>query len=163
PLNLDRFDGESAGAQEILDACRTVPLLGGGRLVRVDQAAKLSAADQERLAEALPSVPPESGLIFLWGKEWRSEEAKKPLMGAAALHGHIVIFWPLFPEQAQRWVRQRAGYYQKEIAPEAAAWLVENVGEGLRLLDQELAKAGQFTGTNSRIGLEDVQASFGYQ
>src|SRR6185437_10943208 len=47
-------------------------------------------------------------------------------------------------------------------APEAAAWLVQQTGEGLRLLDQELAKCAAYVGERPDIELDDVQASFGY-
>ena len=76
--------------------------------------------------------------------------------------GQVVIFWPLFPEQAHRWLLQRARHYKKDLDSEAAGWLLQQTGESLRLLDQELAKCSVYTGERPLIGLEDVQASFGY-
>jgi DNA polymerase-3 subunit delta len=68
----------------------------------------------------------------------------------------------LFPEQAQRWLVQRARTYHKNLSSDATAWLVEEAGEGLRTLDQELAKACAYVGGRPEISREDVEACFGY-
>src|SRR6266404_1439094 len=69
----------------------------------------------------------------------------------------------MFPEQAERWVLERAKYYKKTLQPPAAHWLVQQSGEGLRLLDQELAKSASYVGEKPDIALEDIQNSFGYR
>src|ERR1700728_2216451 len=81
-LNLDRLDGDKHSADEILAACRTAPFLGQARVVRIEIAFRLSAPDQEQLAEALPQLPTDIYLIFIWGKEWRRDELRKPLVEA---------------------------------------------------------------------------------
>jgi DNA polymerase III delta subunit len=82
---------------------------------------------------------------------------------AAAKAGTVVIFWPLFPEYAQRWLVQRAKLHKKTLTQEAAAWLVQEAGEGLRRLDQELAKACGYVGDRAEVTQEDVEACFGYE
>lgn len=161
-FGLDRFDADEAEIPEILEACRTIPFMGSGKVVRIDNAAKLTAADQEVLAECLQTLPPETKIICVWGKEWRRDDARKPLVEKIQDIGQVVIFWPLFPEQAHRWLMQRARHYKKDLDPEAAGWLIQQTGESLRLLDQELAKSSIYTGGRPTIGLEDAQASYGY-
>src|SRR5262249_35093654 len=161
-LNRDRFDGKDHSAAEILQIAQTVPFLASARVIQVDNAAKLSAKDQEVLAEGLTQLPPETRMLFIWGKEWRRDEARKPIVEAVSRLGQVVIFWPLFTEPAQRWALQRATQYGKNLAPEAGGWLVQQAGEGLRLLDQEIAKCCAYVGDRPAITLEDVQASFGY-
>lgn len=162
-MNRDRFDGDTHEAEEILEGLRTVPFLASTRLVQITNAHELSAAGQRLLAEELPKLSADTKVLFIWGKAWERDDAKKPLVDAISETGQVVIFWPLFPEAAQRWVLQRAKIYKKSLAPEAAAWLVEHAGESLRLLDQELAKASLFVGERPEIALEDLQDSFGYQ
>jgi len=161
-FGLDRFDAEDADIGEILEACRTMPFMGSSKVVRIDNSAKLSASDQETLAQCLQSLTSETKIICVWGKEWRRDDAKKPLVEKIQEIGQVVIFWPLFPEQAHRWLIQRARHYKKDLDSEAAGWLIQQTGESLRLLDQELAKCSVYTGERPMIGLEDVQASFGY-
>jgi DNA polymerase-3 subunit delta len=161
-LNKDRFDAEKCSVSEILEACRTVPFMGKHKVIRVDNTAKWTPQDQEFLTEALLTLPAENALLLIWGKEWRRDDARRPLIEKILETGQVVIFWPPFPEQAQRWVLSRAKHYKKSISPESAAWLVQQAGEGLRLLDQELAKCSVYVGNRPALELEDVQASFGY-
>ncbi len=162
-LNRDRLDANAASIDEILEAIRTMPFLGSTKVVRIDNASKLSASDQEALVESLDRLSDETKIIFVWGKEWRRDDTRKPLVSKVIERGQVVIFWPLFPEQAQRWAVQRAKTYKKALLPEAAAWLVDQSGESLRLLDQELAKCSSYVGARPTIELADLQASFGYE
>jgi DNA polymerase III subunit delta len=163
-LSLDNLDAETHSAEEILEIAQTVPFFGGARVLRVQNAADLSAKDQEMLAAALPGLSAETHCVFDWGREWRRrDDSQKPLVEALEQCGQVVIFWPLFPDAAQRWVLERARQYQKTVSPEASAWLVQHGGEGLRLLDQELLKCASYVGQRPSIEMEDIQASFGYE
>jgi DNA polymerase III subunit delta len=162
-INLDRYDGETSKVGPILEAFRTVPFLGGARVIRVDNAASFTASEQDQIAEGMALLAESTHVIFIWGKEWRRDDAKKGLVEATTERGQVVIFWPLFPEAAVRWVVQRAKHYKKTLATDVAAWLVQQQGEGLRMLDQELAKVSAYVGERPAIELEDLQASFGYE
>jgi len=162
-LSIDRLDAETQSVDEIIQAAQTVPFFGGPRILRLNNVSQLTAKEQERLAEALATLSAETHCLFVWGKEWRRDDAQKPLVEAIMQNGQVVIFWPLFPEQAQRWVTERAKHYKKSISTQAAGWLVQQSGESLRLLDQELAKCSAYVGKRPDIDLDDVQTSFGYQ
>jgi DNA polymerase-3 subunit delta len=162
-LSLDRLDGETHSLEDILQAAQTTPFFGGQHLLRIRNTAQLSAPEQEQLAKVLPTLGPQTHCVFIWGKPWRRDDTAKPLVEAVAAVGQVVIFWPPFPEQAQRWVMARAKHYKKSLSLQAAAWLVSQSGEGLRLLDQELAKCATYIGERPDIDLEDLQISFGYQ
>jgi len=162
-LNLERLDAETQSLEEITQAAQTMPFFGGHRVLRVQNASQLSVKEQEQLVEVLNTLSAETHCLFIWGKEWRRDDAQKPLVEAIAQKGHVVIFWPMFPEQAQRWILERAKHYKKTLSSQAAGWLIQQSGESLRLLDQELAKCAAYVGERPSIDLEDVQTSFGYQ
>jgi DNA polymerase-3 subunit delta len=162
-INHDRLDAEDLSVGEIVQTAQTMPFGADVRVVEVRNTGRLSAEDQKNLAEALPRLPETTQLILIWGKEWRKDDAERPLVRAAQGAGAAVIFWPLFPENAQRWVMQRAKHYQKTIAGDAAAWMVQEVGESLRRLDQELYKAAVYIGDRPQITKDDLEMSFGYQ
>lgn len=161
-LNHDRFDGEKSSAEDILQACQTVPFLSPTRVVEVRNTHRLSAEQQKLLAASVPNLSSSTFLILIWGKEWRRDDVERPLVEAVLTTGEVVIFWPLFPSQAQRWVEQRAKHYKKSIEPQAAIWLADMTDASLRRLDQELAKVASYSGGRPEITLEDVQASLGY-
>jgi DNA polymerase-3 subunit delta len=162
-LSLDRLDAETQTLEEITQAAQTVSFFGGQKILRIQNVSQLSAKEQEHLVEVLDTLSPETHCLFIWGKEWRRDDAQKPLVEAIAQKGQVVIFWPMFPEQAQRWLLVRAKQYKKSLSPQAAGWLVQQSGESLRLLDQELAKCASYVGKRPEIDLDDVQTSFGYQ
>lgn len=162
-LNRDRFDGETHSISEIASALRTAPFLSASRVVQIDHISSFSAKEQTELAEALQDLPSGTHVLLVWGKEWRRDDAKKPLVETIQAKGQVVIFWPLFPEAAARWVVSRAKEYRKSISPEAAVWLVQQQGEGLRGLDQEIQKVSAYVGERPQIELEDLHASFGYE
>ena len=161
-LSLERLDAETQSVEEILQAAQTVPFFGGQRVVRIQNTSQFTAKEQEQLVAALGILSPETHCLFIWGKEWRRDDAQKPLVEAIAARGQVVIFWPLFSSQAERWALQRAKNFKKTLSPEAAHWLVLNSGEALRLLDQELAKCASYVGDKAAIELDDIQSSFGY-
>jgi DNA polymerase-3 subunit delta len=161
--NLDRLDAEKASVDDILQAAQTMPFAGPFRFVEVANTAKLSADEQKQIAAALPKLPPTTQLVFIWGKEWRRDDSNRPLVEAVMTSGSAVIFWPLFPDQAQRWLMNRVKLYKKSLDPDAAAWLVKESGEGLRRLDQELQKAAVYVGGRPDITREDLEESSGYQ
>jgi DNA polymerase-3 subunit delta len=159
----DRLDAEDVNTEEILQTCQTMPFGGACRFVEVRNVHRLTAEQQRRLAEGLGNLPDSTQLVLIWGKEWRREDAHRPLVEATMGVGDVVIFWPLYPDAARRWLIQRAPRYGKTIQPDAAAWLIQEIGEGLRTLDQELAKISAFVGDRKIISPEDVQACSGYQ
>lgn len=162
-LNRDRFDGDQHSADEIVASLQTMPFLGGTRLVQIDNACKLKADEQRQIAAELSKLNPDTKVIFVWGKAWERDDSKKALVEAVGEIGSVVIFWPLFPEAAQRWLVQRAKVYKKTLSHEGAAWLIEQGGESLRLLDSELQKAALFVGERPDLDLEDLHESFGYR
>jgi len=162
-LSFDRLDAETQSPEDIIQAAQTVPFFGGPRVLLIKNASQLLAPEQEKVSEVLETLSPETHCLFVWGKEWRRDDANKPLVEALMKIGQVVIFWPPFPEQAQRWVIERAKHYKKSLTLQAAGWLVQQSGDSLRLLDQELAKCACYVGERPEIDLEDVQTSFGYQ
>lgn len=161
-LNRDRFDAEMHKSSQILDAAQTMPFLSPARVIQIDQAAEFSAEEQRQLAEGLAQLSPQTRIVFIWGREWKGKDASSPLVQAISAYEPPVIFWPLFPEAARTWLLQRARFYKKTLAPDAAAWLLQESGEGLRQLDQELQKCALFVNERPEIELSDVQSSFGY-
>lgn len=162
PLSIDRLDADVQSLEDILQSAQTVPFFGGDRVLIVQNAGQLTAKEQEPLAQTLRALSPETHVLFIWGKEWRRDDANKPLVEALLSIGQVIIFWPMFASNAERWLIERARHYRKTITPQAAHWLIQQSGESLRQLDQEMAKCSAFVGERPTLELEDVQTSFGY-
>ncbi len=161
-MSIEKLDVELQSLDDIIQAAQTMPFFGGDRVLIIQNAGQLTSKEQEPLAQVLKNLGNQTHAILIWGKEWRRDDATKPLVEALQALGQVIIFWPMFASQAERWLIERARHYKKTITPPAAHWLIQQSGEGLRLLDQELSKCATFVGARPTLELEDVQTSFGY-
>src|SRR5262245_9474247 len=62
--NKDRLDADELSAQQILDACLTIPFAAAQRLVIVRNTGRLSAEDQKFLAANLATIPTTTQLLL---------------------------------------------------------------------------------------------------
>src|SRR5687768_5321257 len=72
-INRDRLDADQISANEILQACQTVPFGGDWRVVEVINVHTLSSDEQKTLAAGLKNLPPTTQTVLIWGKEWRRD------------------------------------------------------------------------------------------
>ena len=99
-FNFDRFDGNDADAGAIVTATQSLPFLGDRRLVIVNAADELAAADGRRVAEILADVPASTCLVFVFdGKANLREEIPAQVSSL----GVVVTFWTPFPNQLPAW------------------------------------------------------------
>lgn len=157
-LNVDKLDGETASAGQIIVAFQTLPFLGGGRLVLVRRAHALSASDAGRLAEALEKPPQVNCLVLLWDEKADNRNA---LVRAAKSAGVELTFWTPFENQLPRWVQDRAAAAGKTMGPDAARTLLELVGPNLPDLAQEIEKLLLYVKDARTIEASDVEAMGG--
>jgi DNA polymerase-3 subunit delta len=160
-FNRDRLDGETAGAGELLDAVRTLPVLAARRLVILrEPEARRNAA----LGEALPGLVrelvegPGAGATVLvvcaaepdgrsaWVKAFRDPAAR------------IECEAPTRAQELVAFVRAEAKRQGVALAPGAAELLAERVGPQLLWLRQELAKASLFAGPGEAVTRAHVAA-----
>jgi DNA polymerase III subunit delta len=154
-LNVDRLDGQSASAGEILNAFLTMGFLGGKRLVLVRRAQELAAAEALRLADGLAAAPAGNALLLFWEDKL---DNRSVLVQAVKSKGMAVSFWPPFENQLPGWAQERARAAGKELAPEAARALVDLAGGQLPDLAQEIDKLVLYAGGRKVITEADVEA-----
>jgi DNA polymerase-3 subunit delta len=154
-LNVDKFDGETASAGEIINAYQTLPFLGtGGRLVLVRRANGLGTADAGRLAEVLEKPPAGNCLVLLWEEK---ADGRSALVKAARSAGKELVFWAPFENQMPRWISERVAAGGKTISPDAARLLLEAVGPNLPELVQEIEKLFLYVKDGPRIEASHVE------
>jgi DNA polymerase III subunit delta len=148
-LSVDRFDGETASAGQILSALKTFSLLGDKRLVLVRRAQELAPSETNALADGLTGLPEGNSLLLLW--EERADE-RSVLVQAVKSAGIVLTFWAPFENQLPRWVQDRARSLNKTISLETAGALIDTVGAALPDLAQALEILSLYA--KDRPGLE---------
>lgn len=153
-----RVDGESTELAEVLDEVRTPTLLGGIRVVIVEEADAFISAHRATI-ESYCDSPSDTGcLVLLCDSLPRNTRLFKSLDKA----GRVVACEPPKGRSLAAWIVDRASQaYGKRIAPQAALLLREHIGDESGAIDAELAKLATYVGSRPEITPGDVQALTG--
>lgn len=137
-FNSDEFSGETATGVDIVSACNTVPFASPVRLVEVRAVDKLKKADSEELVAYLDS-PAETTVLALIAEKLAKNTR---LYKAVAKHGKTAVIdcAPLKRFELPKAVRAMAVGHGVTLTEDAAAKLVDLVGEDTVHLDSELKK-----------------------
>jgi DNA polymerase-3 subunit delta len=153
-FNLNRFDGNTASAGDVVAAINSLPFLSDRRLVFVRAAQEFSAADQRLIGEQLATLSTTTCLVFLYdGKANLREE----IPAQVASNGNIVTFWTPFESQLPAWITAEAKRKGKAIAFDASRLLAEACSD-LQEISNELDKLVLLVGKRPSITRADVIA-----
>jgi len=158
-FNYDVFYGDETDAKAIIGVANSFPMMHEWRMVVVKRADLLSSQAKNSLVAYTEAPAPFTRLILLANK-W---ETTHPLYKAVIKKGRIVMFYPLFNNQAIEWIQtqcyQRA---KKTISTTASNLLIQRVGTNLNNLNTELDKLLLYVGDKSSIEENDImEASLG--
>ncbi len=148
-FNLDVIEAKAGAAQGILNAARTLPMMGPRRLVLVQGAEALGAEGLDLVRAYLDAPVPEATLVLVFGKL----DGRMKFTQAAKKKGFVAALEP--PRQLVPWVKEEAQARKIRIAPDAASRLVEVVGKDLARLSSALDQLALFAGDRP-IARDDV-------
>jgi DNA polymerase-3 subunit delta len=157
--NLTVFEAPSAGLDEILDAARTLPMLGERRLVLVQEVERIREADPAALRAYLRRPSPTSCVVFVSGAG--RPDFRKGVFRALQELSVAVEFRPVRGASLTRWIRERASGKGVEIDDEAVALLELHAAGDLLRIDRELDKAAEMVRPARRIRTPDLAESLG--
>jgi len=162
-LNTSAFDGQAAGAYEIINAVSSFPFLADKRLVVVKGmlawitrkgAGETGKKAVEHLLEALPGLPEYARLVFV-ERQTLSDSNKILKLAREAGNGYEKSFTT--PGDSTGWIIRRAqDAYGTEIQPAAAVALAGVAHNDLRRADNELIKLVSYVDGERAINEDDV-------
>lgn len=152
PLSEDRFDPTSEPAA-IRSALETPTLLGGRRLVVVDDAGSLVKDQIEALGWFIETPAPDVVLVLVASGRTRLD----PLVKKA---GRVVSLEVPKGRRLVGWLRQRAGERGLKLDDRAGWALIDAVGGELRDLDGALSQLATQHGSGAKIGAPEVRRAF---
>ena len=157
-LDLQRLDGNQAAIGDVLDDVRTFSLMGGRRVVVVEDADALVTKYREAL-ERYAVAPSDSGCLVLLCKNF---DARTRLYKAVASIGEIIPCKPGKGQAMRTWLTSYArSEYGKTLDQRAAHLLHDQVGDSHERLDAELAKLAIYVGDRQEINTQDIEALVG--
>ncbi len=134
---VDRFDGGPLAP--VLDAARTLPLLGGRRVVVArDPAGLVGGGEEDRrmLLDWLAAPPPHAVLVLVA----RKVDRRLRVVREIEEKGAVLLFQPPREREMAAWIRERAAERGLRLAPAAAALLADATGTDTGLAARELDK-----------------------
>lgn len=143
-LNMDVLD--SAAAQNVMNACETLPFLAEKRLVLVRALPK--EEDAAKLSAYVKKLPDSVLLLFfVRGKA----DGRAAFVKAMAQLDRSVEFAPLSQGEAERWALQQCRRANVTMTREDAAFFVSLAGTDCARLNNEFLKAAAYAGEGEEL------------
>jgi len=152
--NMKTFDGESADGYEIVSAANTLPFMSERLVVVVRKADKLKTADLNVIADYAADPNPATSLVLVAEKIAKNMRIYKAI---DALDGVAEYKAPSKREYPKTVVEMFAEH-GKRVGIEGAEVLVRAVGLDLRRIDVEIQKVVAFTGEETTLSRDDIEA-----
>ncbi len=156
-FNRTVLAGARAKPEEVEEAVRTVPMLGGRRLVvveRIDEGdKKQTTALLDALTEVVKANIPSAVLLVTA----TTVDRRRKFYKAVTKHGLAVECRPMWDRELRGWVVGEARRLGKALDPDAAHLLMDMVGNDLGKMHNELVKLVNYVGEQPSIGLEDAE------
>ncbi len=143
--------------EQVTEAVRTLPMLGGQRLVVLEGLdegdKKAAAALSDAVTDVVKAAIPTTVLLITAG----SVDRRRKFFKAIAKHGLTLECKPMWDRELKSWVAAEARRLGKRIDQDATHLLVDMVGNDLGKLHNELEKLSQFVGERPGITLADAE------
>lgn len=152
----ERHLGKEVSARDLTESAATLPLGGAFRLVVVEEAQQIPAAERDKLLSYVDNPCPTTCLVFVWRD--RRLAAKDRLVAALKQKAQVVEFARLRAGEINAWARARAQEMGLAAEPAALEALVQGSGGGLRELAAELDKAALSVPQGGSLTLASLQA-----
>lgn len=161
-MNYQTIDGSEVRADEIINACETLPFMADRRIVIVRDSMYLtrrrggesySAEEEKRMRDYIKDISPTSHLVFYVRG---SVDKRGALYKAIKKHGCAVEFNRLKDYDIKRWVKKELSKHGKTITSAALDQFVYLAGVNLDDVENELSKLVAFAYESDIITEEDV-------
>ena len=143
----------TATPPEILEALGTPTLLGGRRLVVVEDAQDLKKEAREEFERYIENPSPSAVLVLI-------ASGRTPLTKVVEKNGAVVSLDIPKGRKLVAWLRERARIRRLKLDERAGWALIDSVGTELRDLDHALDQLLTGLGPNAVVGVADVRKAF---
>lgn len=154
PWNEETFQAKTASASRIVDAARTIPMLGGMRFVLVRALHELPDKEHDRLAEYFAN-PVDSCCMVLTAEKL---DGRSKLMKLAKQRDYLCDVQPLKPAAMRSFAAREARRREIRIDEPAIAALVDSIGTDLSALDDALERLTLYAGPGQPVTVAAVEA-----
>ena len=158
-LNHHKFYGTENGISEILSACMSYPMLAEKKLIVVKEfdKIKLNKNETEGFIKYLGNPQPTTLLVLTAESIENQEVYKRIFETGIAVECKNLRIGELFA-----WVNERFSQARIEVERESITFLIENIGNDLLRLNQEVEKSIDYVGNGNKLTLELISELTGF-
>ncbi len=158
-LNYHKFYGTESTASEILSACMSYPMLAERKVIVVKEfeRMKINKDESESFQKYLENPQTSTRLILTAVKVENKGLGKVILKNAVSVECKN-----LTPGDLYTWVAQKYRDHEISVEKETISFLIENIGNDLLRLNQEIEKSIAFAGETKNVTLELISELTGF-
>lgn len=158
-FNLHKFYGTENTLPEILSSCMSYPMLSAKKMIIVKEFDKLriSQNDENSFIKYLNQPQTSSVLVLTTGKL----ESKKFIRNILELSNSVECK-NLRTGELYNWIGTRFQQANIQVDRESITFLIENIGNDLLRLNQEVEKAIDFVGSTNKLTLDLITELTGF-
>ena len=150
-LDKTVFFGSDAQVQQVIEELGTFSMFLEKKLVVVKEFEKLR--ERTALAEYMANPNEESILVVMTDQV----RVQKKIMVAAERTGRVCIFWHMFEDESERWIRNRLTGLGVEAERDALLYIIELCGTGRNELNNQIAIIGNYLSKGEKLTLDRAQ------
>ena len=151
-MNRVIFDGKQTDPVEVVDAAMSAPFLGERRLIILSDTGFLKSSNL--IADRITEFP-ETTYVLFFEKEC---DSRNKLFKYVEKEGHVANFEPLRDTDTVSFIANRLQRYGLRISEADAKFLVEQCGNDLTALANELDKIASYCDGREAVTAEDIRA-----
>lgn len=152
-MNFTAYAGKGIDVKQVIAQAETMPFFAQRRLIQIEDSGFFKNACPE-LAEYLPSLPPETYLVFIESEIDKRSKMYKEVKAA----GRIVELGRQDEKTLTAWVLGQLKREGKNIRRDALDAFLERTGDDMENIANELEKLLCYTAEKDSVDLEDVCA-----
>lgn len=155
PQDVEKYSAGESDAETICSAVQTAPFLSSKRIVLVDDADQLRAAEVKKLLIAFDHMPPHNFVVLSCRESAAPPES---LLQKVDADGVVIVCEKPRTSSTEfyEWVVQRARQLGKKMSTTVAGELRLRAGTDLERLAREIEKLATYVGARDTITKRDV-------
>lgn len=158
-FNLSVFYGKDANWADVLNACRRYPMFSERQVVLLKEAQQMKDSELEKL-ESYFENPLSSTLFFASYKD-KKLDARKRFSKTIKAKGELLSTKKMYDNQLPEWVNGMVMQHHLTITPKAVAMVVNNIGNDLSRIKNEIEKLSVNLGKRKNITEDDIENYIG--
>ena len=151
-MNKMVFDGNKTDPNEVIDAAMTLPFLAEHRLIILSDTGFLKSSSP--IADHIDEFP-ETTYILFFEKDC---DSRNKLYKYVEKEGHIAVFEQLRDSDVVSFIANRLQRFGLRISDQDARFLVEQNGNDLTALSNEIDKLSAYCDGREAVTAEDIRA-----